>query len=137
MVSRKDCFDDIAGRTGKSRGDVQDALDEILNRAEGYESEGMARDSAFARARDELLQAQAEQQNFDGRKRNFALAAGKLHALSPLAVLQRGYAIARLPDGTVVTDAAQAQPGDTLEVKLLRGRLDCRVQSTEREGADE
>jgi exodeoxyribonuclease VII large subunit len=77
------------------------------------------------------------QQALDGRKRHFALAAGKLHALSPLAVLQRGYAIARLPDGTVVTDAAQTRPGDTLEVKLLHGRLDCRVQSSEREGADE
>jgi hypothetical protein len=61
MVSRKDCFDDIAGRTGKSRAEVQDALDEILNRAEGYESEGIGRDQAYARARDELLQAQAEQ----------------------------------------------------------------------------
>ncbi|HEX4460855.1 MAG TPA: exodeoxyribonuclease VII large subunit, partial [Polyangia bacterium] len=71
------------------------------------------------------------------RKRHFALAAGKLHALSPLAVLQRGYAIARLPDGTVVTDAAQTQPGDALEVKLLHGRLDCRVQSIERQGADD
>src|ERR1700753_2136435 len=61
MVSRKDCFDDIAGRTGKSRTEVQDALDEILNRAEGYEQEGMSRDRASTRARDDLLQAQAEQ----------------------------------------------------------------------------
>jgi exodeoxyribonuclease VII large subunit len=76
-------------------------------------------------------------QLLDGRKRNLALAAGRLDALSPLAVLQRGYALARRSDGHVVTDAADVQPGDTLEVKLARGRLDCRVQSVEPEGADD
>ncbi len=98
--------------------------------------------SLLTQKRSQLTQLQQRlvqrlQQGVDNRKRLFALAAGKLHALSPLAVLQRGYAIARLPDGTVVTDAAQTQPGDRLEVKLLHGRLDCRVQSIEREGADD
>jgi hypothetical protein len=53
--TRKDCFDDIAGKTGVKREDVQDALDEIFNRAEGYEYDGMRRDDAYDRARDEFL----------------------------------------------------------------------------------
>jgi hypothetical protein len=59
--SRKDCFDEIAGKAGVSREDVEDALDEIFNRAEGYEYDGMGRDDAYNRARDEFLQASADQ----------------------------------------------------------------------------
>jgi hypothetical protein len=58
--SRKDCFDEIAGKTGKSRAEVQDALDEILNRADGYENDGMDRDAAYDRARDEFLKEAAD-----------------------------------------------------------------------------
>ena len=58
--SRKDCFDDIAGKTGVKREDVQDALDEIFNRAEGFEADGATREEAYDRARDEFLQAAAD-----------------------------------------------------------------------------
>jgi hypothetical protein len=59
--SRKDCFDEIAGKTGKPRAEVEDALDEIFNRAEGHEYDGMGRDEAYERARDEFLQEAADQ----------------------------------------------------------------------------
>ena len=45
-------------------------------------------------------------------------ASGRLDALSPLGVLRRGYAIARGPDGRVLRAAAQARPGDTVDVRL-------------------
>ena len=54
-----------------------------------------------------------------------------------LAVLQRGYSLTRTPEGAVVTDAKQVQPGDRVEVKLARGELDCVVQSAKSEGADD
>jgi exodeoxyribonuclease VII large subunit len=77
----------------------------------------------------------------DGRRRGFGVAVGKLEAMSPLAVLERGYSLTRTPDGGVVTDAAQVAPGDTVRVRLLHGELGCVVQSAERatddEGADE
>ena len=61
--------------------------------------------------------------------------------MSPLAVLERGYSLTRTPDGAVVTDAAQVDAGDRVRVRLLRGELDCVVQSadrpTDRQGADE
>ena len=74
------------------------------------------------------------------RRREFGIAVGKLEAMSPLRVLERGYSLTRAPDGSVVTDAAQVSPGEHVQVRLSRGELDCVVQSAERvneEGADE
>ncbi|HEY2744118.1 MAG TPA: exodeoxyribonuclease VII large subunit, partial [Polyangia bacterium] len=73
----------------------------------------------------------------DKRRRDFGVAVGKLEAMSPLAVLERGYSLTRTPDGGVITDAAQVAPGDTLRVHLSRGELGCVVQSVDKEGADE
>ena len=56
-----------------------------------------------------------------------ALADG-LRALSPAATLERGYAVARLADGTVVRDPAQAAAGTALRVTVARGTLSTRVE---------
>jgi exodeoxyribonuclease VII large subunit len=54
-----------------------------------------------------------------------------LHALSPLATLERGYAIVQRPDtGKVVTDAAAVKGGDRVQARLARGYLDCLVEKT-------
>jgi exodeoxyribonuclease VII large subunit len=54
----------------------------------------------------------------------------RLAGLSPLAVLERGYAICRLADGppTVVRDAGAVQAGERVDVVLHRGELGCRVE---------
>ena len=51
----------------------------------------------------------------------------RLDAMSPLAVLQRGYAIASSADGRVLRDAADAHVGEVLELRLRRGRLTARA----------
>jgi exodeoxyribonuclease VII large subunit len=52
-----------------------------------------------------------------------------LHSLSPLAVLSRGYSLARtLPEGKVVTDAAMLQPGDSLRLTFATGEARVRVE---------
>lgn len=56
-----------------------------------------------------------------------ARAAGKLEALSPLAVLGRGYAVVTDAAQRVLTDAGQAEANDELEVRLQRGRLRTKV----------
>lgn len=54
--------------------------------------------------------------------------ARALNAVSPLATLDRGYAIVtRAPDRSVVTDPAEAPVGSEIEVRLARGRLKARV----------
>jgi exodeoxyribonuclease VII large subunit len=60
--------------------------------------------------------------------------AERLHALSPLAVLERGYAIARRGDGTVVRAAAELSLGERLELRLHAGSAVVRVE--ERGGED-
>jgi exodeoxyribonuclease VII large subunit len=75
--------------------------------------------------------ASAGQRLLDGRRRAFAGLLGKLDALSPLAVLERGYSLTRTPEGHVITEAAEVKPGDEVRVRLLRGELQCRVQSVD------
>ena len=56
-----------------------------------------------------------------------ATAARALHALSPLAVLARGYTVVRDAQARIVRDADQVQPGDELDLRLSRGALRTRV----------
>jgi exodeoxyribonuclease VII large subunit len=60
--------------------------------------------------------------------------ADALRTLSPAATLERGYAIARLADGSVIRDPAQAPAGTSVTVGVARGTLDTRVEAS-REGA--
>ena len=55
----------------------------------------------------------------------------KLDALSPLAVLTRGYSITQGGDGKVLRDAAEVKPGDKLKIRLERGKLNAEVLSVE------
>lgn len=62
------------------------------------------------------------------RRQTLDPLAARLAALSPLAVLARGYSITRrLPRHQVVRDAGDVAAGDRLEILLARGRLKARV----------
>ncbi|HEX7671555.1 MAG TPA: exodeoxyribonuclease VII large subunit [Polyangiaceae bacterium] len=54
-----------------------------------------------------------------------------LDALSPLAVLSRGYAIATTSEGRAVRSASEVEAGDELSIRLHEGRLDVAVRSTQ------
>lgn len=60
-----------------------------------------------------------------------AAQAARLHAMSPLNTLARGYALAETPSGEVLRSAEQVQAGDAVQVWLAQGRLDCRVEQAE------
>src|SRR5881628_1649275 len=62
-------------------------------------------------------------------------AAGRLEALSPLACLERGYAIVRRGDSTgpVVRDADTLAAGDAVALVFARGRARARIEGTEPE----
>ena len=69
-----------------------------------------------------------------GVRLRFAQAVATLEAVSPLAVLARGYAVAtRGKRGAVVTDAAALEAGDTLHIRFAKGAANCRVTDTEEE----
>jgi exodeoxyribonuclease VII large subunit len=61
---------------------------------------------------------------------NLKNAAGRLTALDPRAVLQRGYALVRLDDGTVVRSAEQLDEGTRITTLLAHGSAVSRVEST-------
>ncbi|MSP60760.1 MAG: exodeoxyribonuclease VII large subunit [Myxococcales bacterium] len=71
----------------------------------------------------------AMQQTITRRRRDFAEAGGKLDALSPLKVLERGYGLVRSSGGAVIVRAGQVAPGDSVTVRLARGSLAARVES--------
>lgn len=69
-----------------------------------------------------------------GRLANLTRA---LDAVSPLATLERGYAIVtKLPEGPILRRAAQVSSGDRVSARLAHGRLICRVQEILRDDPD-
>lgn len=61
----------------------------------------------------------------DARLRHMAQT---LHTLSPLATLDRGYAIVRQDNNAVIREARLVTRGEHIRTQLARGWLDCRVE---------
>jgi len=61
------------------------------------------------------------------------LAADRRHleALSPARVLERGYAVVRAADGTVVRRADRVSRGEALDIRLAAGRVAARVEEVQ------
>ena len=60
----------------------------------------------------------------EGRRAQLGAAAQRLDAVSPLRVLERGYAVVtERSSGRVVSDARQVAPGDELHIRLARGAI--------------
>jgi len=55
-----------------------------------------------------------------------------LEALSPVAILNRGYALVFDAKGQLLKDAARLKAGDEVSARLARGRVRARVTATER-----
>lgn len=75
------------------------------------------------------LSAALEQKIKQGRMKLTGLSSG-LHAMSPLKVLGRGYAVAKNEAG-VIASVKQTQPGENIRIMLSDGELDCRVDHKE------
>ena len=60
---------------------------------------------------------------------------GRLVALSPLRVLERGYSITRkVASGEILTHSMQVERGEEVEVILFKGELECRIQKVRPQG---
>jgi exodeoxyribonuclease VII large subunit len=70
----------------------------------------------------------AAQRVVQTRRNLVASVAGRLNALSPLAVLERGYAVARRPDGETLTRVTQFAEGEAFELFLHDGSLAARTE---------
>ncbi|MBI5433846.1 MAG: exodeoxyribonuclease VII large subunit [Planctomycetes bacterium] len=65
------------------------------------------------------------------RERRFAVAAGKLDALSPLEILGRGYSITTRASGEAVRDASTLRAGEKLVTRVEKGRVVSTVERVE------
>ncbi len=87
---------------------------------------------ALSRAHRRLESAAFDLEHFSrarlvAARARFDPLAARLAVLSPLAVLDRGYAIVAGADGRVVRRATEAPPDSTIDVRLAIGRLRARV----------
>jgi exodeoxyribonuclease VII large subunit len=64
------------------------------------------------------------------RRARLAACASRLNALSPLATLSRGYAVARSADGRALTSAKQFSPGLGFDLLLHDGRISAKTKES-------
>jgi exodeoxyribonuclease VII large subunit len=84
----------------------------------------------------ELFQQQLTrliEQSIQKSKQSFVRVAGTLDALSPLAVLERGYAICQTSDGRVIRQADALELQSVVKVRLSRGSLTAVVTGTSKQ----
>jgi exodeoxyribonuclease VII large subunit len=89
-----------------------------------------------ARARFESLKKERDASivsRLETAKQQLGMAAAALDAMSPLKVLERGYAIAHDAQGHVVREASMVTAGDAVRLRLWKGALNCRVEGAENE----
>jgi exodeoxyribonuclease VII large subunit len=72
--------------------------------------------------------------SLDRRRADLARLGAEMAAMSPLAVLDRGYAMVRAGE-SIVRDAAAVKPRDRLHVRLARGSLEVIVDRTSEDGS--
>ncbi len=66
-------------------------------------------------------------QRLDGAKHSLSLVAEKLHGLSPLAVLSRGYGAVSDENGRTVTRAGDLRAGDRVQIRFTDGSADAQI----------
>jgi exodeoxyribonuclease VII large subunit len=88
-------------------------------------SAARARFDSLSRARDAGIMNRMK-----AVKQQLGMAAAALDAMSPLKVLERGYAIAQDTQGQVIRETSTVTVGDELRLRLWKGSLDCRVEGT-------
>ena len=131
----------LAELLAKERRRLDRELRHLVERArQDLDRHALRLDNAHPRARmgkdrAELVKLEARCQaawraTVERRHRELARLGAQMHALSPLAVLDRGYAMVQ-HEHEIVRDAAQVARGDKLHVRLARGALEVTVDEVE------
>jgi exodeoxyribonuclease VII large subunit len=86
----------------------------------------------FIRARDDLARRLRDGaiRVLDSRSAVLTRVEAHLRHLDPRQVLERGYSITEMADGTIVRDAARLATGQDVRITLSRGWADARVKRT-------
>jgi exodeoxyribonuclease VII large subunit len=59
---------------------------------------------------------------------------GRLNALNPLAILERGYSVSFNEKGDIIKDVRQVSPGDTMRTRLRRGSVMSKIAVIQKDG---
>jgi exodeoxyribonuclease VII large subunit len=125
-LARRLARQDARVRLGRDRGRLA-ALTLRLRRADARAQ--LAKTRQRVEALDGRLTRAAEAL-VERRRKKLAQADTQLRALSPLRVLERGYAIALSEEtGRALVHAGDVAPGALVRVRLARGSLDARVET--------
>lgn len=126
-------LDDLQQRLARSaRGCLEDASSRLhtqrLHLAR-VSPAGRIRELSSRRAEQQLRLRNAIEGRVGAARMRLDLALRALNAVSPLATLERGYAIVtRRADGLLLRSATQAQVGDDIEARLSQGRITALVK---------
>lgn len=143
-------FDEVRGNLRAARGRLDEAargLEKLM--ARGWEAARRRFDRAACRLSPAHTAARAAEEgarltvtraaldraataNVEEARRRLSVIAASLDALSPLAVLSRGYAIVTTNAQRILVRSTRAvSVGESLRVQLADGRLRCRVEEVE------
>ncbi|NDY42069.1 exodeoxyribonuclease VII large subunit [Dissulfurirhabdus thermomarina] len=110
---------------------ASDRLARARRRLEATDPSGRVREARVALRGLALRLPRALAVALAARRRRLEDLAAHLEAVSPLAVLGRGYSlVVRLPEETLVRDAAGVAPGDRLRIRPQRGQILAKVLET-------
>ncbi|HIK89677.1 MAG TPA: exodeoxyribonuclease VII large subunit [Dehalococcoidia bacterium] len=119
-------IDEIIGRTVRdSRSQFELAIDRMNMRVPDTAEPRQRIDDLLTRAR------LAGQYLVESSKQRLATVEASLNALGPAKILDRGYTITRLADGTAATSAGQFATGDKLGVTFGDGSVETTVDEVD------
>jgi exodeoxyribonuclease VII large subunit len=144
-------FDEVRGKlreaaasTSAARHRLQILVNQTLRNAH-LRADPLSRSLAPVQLRARLVEAQtrfdaaysacntALANQVEEAEKRLALAAASLDALSPLAVLGRGYAIAQTESGKLLREATSVSIGDSVRLRLAKGTLKAKVEGIQDE----
>jgi exodeoxyribonuclease VII large subunit len=105
------------------RGETQALQGELMQQSPALAVQGLIGQLAALRQR----LATATHDKLTGMEHRVALLGRTLNSVSPLATLDRGYAIVIDADGKAMTDAASAKSGDEIRARLSKGELIAKI----------
>jgi exodeoxyribonuclease VII large subunit len=113
----------------EKRGDMQSLRGELMRNSPAVAVERSLGRLASLRQR----LASGMHETLSGTGHRVALLGRTLHSVSPLATLDRGYAIVLDADGKAMTDASAASKGDEIRARLSSGQLIANVSKVIKE----
>lgn len=136
VANKTDLARNLEGLTSRLRNSMINQTQLLDRRLENIHDRlvsksGLDRIRMFQQNIDDLLQRCSVnvQHSLEVKREKFTKSVAELNALSPLAILQRGYSVClQYPSKKLVRNASEVTAGDKVEVKLANGEIICEVE---------